>query len=113
MLKPTGALLAMILLVGCGGHVARLDDTARPAKPADAPVAIFITTQPDRPYTEIGLVRIESDADAEALIAKAKKETRRLGGDAAIIRTSAGSYSSEVVRAKGGTYGEAIIIAWK
>lgn len=58
-----------------------------PARPADAPVALFFRTvaPPGRPYLELGQIRVDSTASLPEVLAEAEARARELGADAVIV----------------------------
>lgn len=58
-----------------------------PARPGDAPVALFFRTiaLPERPYLEIGQIRVDSTASLPEVLAEAEARARELGADAIIV----------------------------
>ena len=58
-----------------------------PARPADAPVALFFRTValPEWPYLEIGQIRVDSTAPLPEVLGEAEARARQLGADAIIV----------------------------
>lgn len=82
------ALTTVAFAAGCAGTAARVTPLGPvyPARPADAPVAIFVTTRPSCEYEEIAVLGVGDNwhADGDDLINRLKEEARRLGGDALV-----------------------------
>jgi hypothetical protein len=57
-----------------------------PAKPAFAPVQVFITTPPDRPYTEIAEFIFPPRGNSYTQLDLILPEARKIGADAVIYR---------------------------
>ena len=60
--------------------------TPGPAKPAFATVQVFITTLPDRPYTEIAEFIFPPRGNSDMHLDLIRHEARKLGADAIIYR---------------------------
>lgn len=90
-------LLASLLLAACGTttQFASTNPSPRPlaSRPAST-VAVFTTTQPDRPFVEVGLIKAQqssdlSNDDMPDIIAELRREAGRRGCDGVIIAGAA------------------------
>ncbi len=61
-----------------------------PAKAETAPIDIFVTNKPERPYREVGLVRTDGQ-NPKNIIAFLEKGARQVGGDGVIVTGTAGA----------------------
>jgi hypothetical protein len=92
LLAAARALLLSVLAwplacaVSLTSQVAPTGPTA-PAKAADSPVAIFFSAvgPPDRPYVEVGRIRVESTASLDPVLREAEMRARQLGADGIIV----------------------------
>ena len=99
MRKLLVVAVVALLLAGC----ARSRNTILkeyPARPADHPIDVITSPPTDRAYEEIALLDakggqfIWSDRGTSGVIEQMKKEARKVGADAIIVRsTEGGSYN--------------------
>jgi hypothetical protein len=84
------SLLALAVHVsGCAPamQTTRLSSTVHPAKPIDAPIELFYTKAPTRPYEELGIVSARQRnkfISMDQLTASIRQQAQRMGGDAVI-----------------------------
>ncbi len=86
--------LAWVLLAGCASHVKSMYiGSGTPiARPDSAQVEVFLRSDPpSRPYLTVGEVEVSTDRTrrrvAGRLLHYARKEVRKMGGDALIVET--------------------------
>jgi hypothetical protein len=112
---PIAAAL-ISLMVGCGhdDRDATLDGQEHPRKIDGSPVAVFLTSKPDRPYTDIALLRFKSERTGEKQLIKLRALTREKGGDAVYVigkgsATDRNFFGEDTSR----DITEAIVVVWK
>lgn len=104
-------LLLALAPLGCT-PVAKKAPEGRPRKAVDAPIEIFVTKLPTRPYEEIGMAHAKSPVGVnDKSFENLKYRARKLGGDAVIVRESGGTTGNAMI---GGTHfvTVGVVIAW-
>jgi len=105
----------ILIFVGCGNsRDAFIDGQDHPRKADDAPIEVFLTTKPERPYTEIALVRFPAYKKGDKTIRTLKDKAREKGGDGVIVigkgfRIETGFFGD----VNGSDVVEAVVIIWK
>lgn len=62
-----------------------------PAKPANAPIEVFQSQKPERPYQEIAKIEV-GDTDDNWSMAQILKKAREIGADGVLITGRSGNY---------------------
>ncbi len=85
--SATVTFLGMLLALapGCIDAYTERIGPPLPAKPPDAPVAVFFNQTPVEPFVEIGRIHVRSSEDLPAVVTAAQAEARTLGADAIVI----------------------------
>ena len=89
-------LAAALLCLGACAQTTRLTDQYYPPKAEGAPIEVFASRAPTRPYIEVALVSEASEwtSDRAALIESLKRQARTVGADAVILNGVGSSTSS-------------------
>ena len=97
-MKPSFAILFIVLLAAVLGLTACVKTTTTPINPqssaAASGVQVFYSPPTDRAYTELGLVTTQTgqtifhDRSAEGMINKMKAQAAKMGADAIIVRSA-------------------------
>lgn len=76
-------------------------------------IEVFITSKPDRPYAEIGIISAKSDGEKNKLIEHFKNKARKMGGDAIIISGKGFVEESGLFKNTTTETTEAVVIVYK
>ena len=97
-MKPSFAILLIVLLAAVLGLTACVKTTTTPVNPRNSAAAggvqVFYNPPTDREYTELGLVTTQTgqtifhDRSAEGMIKKLQDQASKLGADAIIVRSA-------------------------
>lgn len=97
-MKTYATAFLALLLCACGDERDYwLDGQIREPKAENAPVEVFISQKPTRPYRDIAIVRFETYEKPHRQTDKLKKTCRKLGGDAIIVGSQALPMTQAVV----------------
>jgi hypothetical protein len=105
-----------VCAISCGSDAreSSIDGQVHEEKPSDSPVSVFLTSKPDRPYTEIAMLRFKSESTGDKQLRKLRTLTREKGGDAVyIIGKGSASDSNFLGMNTSRDITEAIVVIWK
>lgn len=106
-------ICALLTLSGCvSSRAERLGTSTYPPRPGDHPIVVFdVVADVHQPFVKVGIVQCSGAPAAswEKMTATLKKQARRLGADAIVLRDEGGGDQSHVVlfSQSGTTFGTA------